>query len=202
MGTKQMEKDLRLEYGMDEETSDIEESDYDDLIEEVKVDDDIEELRKEVDNSMNLAEKMAEVNQSVSDYILKCQDGGKSEFVDEAPEFVEDGIEERQLPDKSEDEETDDVANLRDFNSQFKPFRDNLGVKLDDADTRSVRSVSTTASTIHPDVVNARVKASLEKSKKKNQARRTIAKGEASAKTRSKRENKDVINTSRSAFWA
>merc|ERR1712034_115663 len=208
MGTKQMEKDLRLEYGMDEETSDIEESDYDDLIEEVKVDDDIEELRKEVDNSMNLAEKMAEVNQSVSDYILKCQDGGKSEFVDEAPEFVEDGIEERQLPDKSEDElnvddeETDDVGNLRDFNSQFKPFRDNLGVKLDDADTRSVRSVSTTASTIHPDVVKARVKDSLEKSKKKNQARRTIAKGEASAKTRSKRENKDVINTSRSAFWA
>merc|ERR1719318_1189536 len=143
---------------------------------------------------MNLTEKMAEVNQSVSDYILKCQGEGKSEFVDEAPEFVEDGIEERQLPDKSkdelnvDDEETDGVGNLRDFNSQFKPFRDNLGVKLDAADTRSVRSVSTTASTIHPGVVKARVKASLEKSKKKNQARRTIAKGEASAKTRSKRE--------------
>ena len=179
--TKQMEKDLRLEYGMDEETSDIEESDDDDLIEEVKVDDDdIEELRKEVDQSMNLAEKMAEVNQSVSDYILKCQDEVNIEIADEAPDFVEDGFEERHLSSKvdelnTEEEETDDVGNLRDFNSQFKPFRDNLVGKLDDADTRSVRSVSTTASTIHPDVVKARVKASLEKSKKKNQARRTVS---------------------------
>merc|ERR1719435_508345 len=99
-------------------------------------------------------------------------------------------------------EEEDDVGNLRDFNAQFKPFRDNLTGKSETDDTRSVRSVSTTASTIHPDVVKARVKASLEKSKKKNQARRTIAKGEASAKTRSKRENKNIISTSRSAFWA
>ena len=177
--TKQMEKDLRLEYGMDEETSDIEESDDDDLIEEVKVDDDIEELRKEVDQSMNLADKMAEVNLSVSEYILKCQDEVNNS--DEASDFVEDKIEERQIPTEVEDEsdvqdeETDDVGNLRDFNAQFKPFRDNLGGKLDDADTRSVRSVSTTASTIHPDVVKARVKASLEKSKKKNQARRTVS---------------------------
>ena len=178
--TKQMEKDLRLEYGMDEETSDIEESDDDDLIEEVKVDDDIEELRKEVDQSMNLAEKSTEVNQSVADYILKCQDEVTSEIVNETPHFVDAGIVERQMPTKVEDEldveaeEIDDVGNLRDFNSQFKPFRDNLGGKLDE-DTRSVRSVSTTASTIHPDVVKARVKASLEKSKKKNQARRTVS---------------------------
>merc|ERR1711970_1387122 len=89
----------------------------------------------------------------------------------------------------------DDVRNLRDFNAQFKPFRDNLTGKSETDDTRSVRSVSTTASTIHPDVVKARVKASLEKSKKKNQARRTIAKGEASAKTRSKRDNKNIIST-------
>merc|ERR1712202_9104 len=97
----------------------------------------------------------------------------------------------------------DVVGNLSDFNAQFKPFRDNLvGRNRTDSETGSVRSVSTTSSTIHPDVVKARVRASLEKSKKKNQARRTIAKGEASAKTRSRRQNKDTISTSQSAFWA
>jgi len=203
--TKQMEKDLRLEYGMDEETSETEESDDDDLIEEVNDEDDIEELRKEVEKSINLAE----VNQNVAEYILKCTDAVDRDEDDERLD-LESGVEEiKQSPEKIEDEAEiedddefkDDVGNLRDFNSKFKPFRDNLTGNLDNDDTKSVRSVSTTASTIHPDVVKARVKASLEKSKKKNQARRTIAKGEASAKTRDKRENKDVISTSRSAFW-
>ena len=76
---------------------------------------------------------------------------------------------------EDDDEDKDDVGNLRDFNSKFNPFRDNLTGNLDNDDTKSVRSVSTTASTIHPDVVKARVKASLEKSKKKNQARRTVS---------------------------
>merc|ERR1719250_422094 len=131
-------------------------------------------------------------------------------------EIVKDDEERIELPLKDDDqmqentevelgideEEEDDVGNLREFNAQFKPFRDNLIGKSETDDTRSVRSVSTTASTIHPHVVKARVKASLEKSKKKNQARRPIAKGEASAKTRSKRENKNIICTSQSAFWA
>jgi len=207
--TKQMEKDLRLEYGMDKETSDDEDSDESDLIEEIKLEDNIEELRKEVEESMNLSE----VNKTVSEYLLKCPD--KVDCEDEAKSFelLEDefkGVElcgdqmkkfqEDFADDELEDEyeARDDVGNLRDFNSQFKPFRDNLH----NEDTRSVRSVSTTASTIPPDQVKARVKASLEKNKKKVQARRTIAKGEASAKTRSKRENKNIIKTSRSAFWA
>ena len=64
-----------------------------------------------------------------------------------------------------------------------------------------MRSFSTTASTIHPDVVKARVKSALEKRGKKGQARRQVVKGEASAKTRSRRNNKDTIASSTSAFW-
>lgn len=210
--TKQMEKDLRLEYGMDEETSEGDESDEDDLIEEIKVEDDIEELKKELEQSINLSE----VNKTVGEYLLKCPDIVNDEYAEKNNEIVKDNEERIELPLKDDDqmqentevevgideEEEDDVGNLREFNAQFKPFRDNLIGKSETDDTRSVRSVSTTASTIHPDVVKARVKASLEKSKKKNQARRTIAKGEASAKTRSKRENKNIISTSQSAFWA
>ena len=64
-----------------------------------------------------------------------------------------------------------------------------------------MRSFSTTASTIHPDVVKARVKSALEKRGRKGQARRQVVKGEASAKTRSRRNNKDTIASSTSAFW-
>merc|ERR1712142_998448 len=172
--------------------------------EEVTVDDDIEELRKEVEQSVNLSEKL-EQSKSVAEYILNCRPETENipddciEDID-AQDNLRPHVEEDEGKVKIE-EEKDDIVNLSDFNSQFKPFRDNLVGNTDD-ETRSVRSVSTTASTIHPDVVKARVKAALEKSKKKNQARRTIAKGEASAKTRSKRENKNIINTSRSAFWA
>jgi len=207
--TKEMEKDLLLQYGMDEETSENEDSEDDDLIEEVKVEDEIEKLRIEVDNSMKLAEKMDDVQNAVSEYLSKCPDVENEieEIIDDVEEIIVDdkeaikdkvGMHDVADVSENQDEENDDLGDLRNFNSQFKPFRDNLP----DSETGSVMSVSTTASTIHPDVVKARVKASLEKSKKKNQARRTIAKGEASAKTRSKRENKDTISTSQSAFWA
>merc|ERR1712202_68208 len=84
--TKQMEKDLLLEYGMDGDTSDTEDSEEDDLIEEVKVEDNIEELRKEVDISMNLADKVDEVNKNVADYILKCQDKVNVDDGEEIPD--------------------------------------------------------------------------------------------------------------------
>ena len=64
-----------------------------------------------------------------------------------------------------------------------------------------VRSFTSTASTIHPDQVKARVKAALEKRGRRGEARRQVAKGEASAKTRSRRSNKETIQGSTSAFW-
>merc|ERR1719466_189605 len=139
---------------------------------------------------------------------MKCQEKANEDDGEVILDYVQNEIENTgDLQDEgddeteNQDEENDDVGNLRDFNAQFKPFRDNMtGRTKTDSETGSVRSVSTTASTIHPDVVKARVRASLEKSKQKNQARRTIAKGEASAKTRSRRQNKDTISTSQSAF--
>merc|ERR1719431_528698 len=58
--TKQMEKDLRIEYGMDEDEEETEENSDEesdgDLIEEVKIEDDIEELRREVEQSVNVVD--------------------------------------------------------------------------------------------------------------------------------------------------
>merc|ERR1719204_2749697 len=93
----------------------------------------------------------------------------------------------------------DELGNLREINSKYRPFRDTNA--SDRTETASVRSFSTTASTIHPDVVKAKVKSALEKRGKKGQAKRQVVKGDASAKTRSRRNNKDTITSSTSAFW-
>jgi len=196
--TKQMEKDLRLEYGIDEEESDESEeddddsdADDDDLIEEVKdlekemaakkkaAEEEIEELRKQVEESVSLAK----IDTKDADNDIKTDNAE----IDRTSDFEED------------QEEGDVLGNLRELNSKFRPFRDNLPDNFDSASVRSYSS--STASTIHPNVVKARVKAALDKRGKKGEARRLVAKGEASAKTRSRRNNKETISTSTCAFW-
>ena len=49
-------------------------------------------------------------------------------------------------------------------------------------------------------VIKARVKASLENKQRRGQARRRLAKGEASAKTRSQRDNRDEVRGSQ-GIW-
>lgn len=70
-----------------------------------------------------------------------------------------------------------------------------------DAETEvhSVRSVSTT-STIPPEVIRDRVKKALERRSKQATRLRCLAKGEASATTRKRRENRDTIKDS-SGIW-
>merc|ERR1712107_783853 len=144
----------------------------------------VELLRKAVEESVSLArvEVDVEVPDTENFCEKKCQDNtdiGNSD------------------PD-STGELDDELGNLREINSKYRPFRDTNA--SDRTETTSVRSFSTTASTIHPDVVKARVKSALEKRGKKGQAKRQVVKGEASAKTRS-RNNKDTIASSTSAFW-
>jgi len=61
---------------------------------------------------------------------------------------------------------------------------------------------SSVASTIAPEVVKARVKASLEKQKRNHQMKRIRTKGNNSAVTRQRNENRNEIKTSTDAFWA
>jgi len=190
--TKQMEKDLLIEFGNEEESSEDEEEDN--LIEEVGdlekemadkqkvVEEEIEELRRQVEQSVRIAKVDTEITNNENESVNSIS-------------HVEDDMDDK---DELEVCEEDDLGNLREFNSKFRPFRDN---RPDCLDSASVRSYSTTASTIHPDVVKSKVKAALGKRGKKGEAKRQIAKGEASAKTRSRRNNKDTINGSTSAFW-
>ena len=105
---------------------------------------------------------------------------------------------ERDVTDEA-DEGDDDLVPLKTINKSYQPFRD------DNDDTRSVRSVRTYASssgsTIAPDVIKKRVKASLEKKKRSAETRRIRAKGDANAVTRSRRDNRHEIDASKDAFW-
>lgn len=63
----------------------------------------------------------------------------------------------------------------------------------------SVRSYST-SSTIAPQVIQSKVKKALMNREKKELRKRIVAKGEASATTRSRRENRDIIKES-NGIW-
>lgn len=67
------------------------------------------------------------------------------------------------------------------------------------SDVRSVRSV-TTASTIAPDVIKDKVRKALDQKQKRDDKKRCVVKGEASAVTRSRRENRDTIKDS-TGIW-
>lgn len=63
------------------------------------------------------------------------------------------------------------------------------------SDVRSMRSY-TSASTIAPEVVKQQVKKNLEQRQKKMDRKKAIAKGEASAVTRHRRDNRETIRES------
>lgn len=205
--TKQIGRDLLLEYGIEEEDEDVEEdedsedeseeddNDEDDLIEEVKdlaleqemeakklaAEKEIEELRKEVERSVTLARVDTEEREETPEEDDDDDDDLLTEIIPDAPE---DGDVLGHL--------TTSFSTVRLAGTTFHPS--------DQLESASVRSYSTTASTIHPDVVKSRVRAALDKKGRKGNARQVV-KGEASAKTRNKRENKDTITSSTSAFW-
>merc|ERR1711894_11821 len=79
-------------------------------------------------------------------------------------------------------EELDSVASIKVPSSRYAP--------------------SSVASTIAPEVIKARVKASLEKRKRNHQMKRIRTKGDTSAVTKQRSENKNEIKTSTDAFWA
>lgn len=61
------------------------------------------------------------------------------------------------------------------------------------SDARSQRSYSTTASTIAPTVIKGRIKKTIELKEQREVRKRCLAKGEANATTRGRKENKDTV---------
>ena len=142
--TKQMEKDLRLEYGLDdeeEEEDSSDEEDDEDLLEEVHpgleeemaekkaaAEKEVELLRKAVEESVSLArvEDDVEVPDTENFCERKCQDNADVDNSD--PEST------RELD--------DELGNLREINSKYRPFRDtNASDRMETASVSRTRGL-------------------------------------------------------------
>lgn len=81
---------------------------------------------------------------------------------------------------------------LAELNPNSREYRMIMVRKLLD-DAKSARSYSTTASTIAPSVVSDRIKNGLRQQEKKDQKKRAVPKGEASAVRRMRKDNNAVV---------
>lgn len=87
-------------------------------------------------------------------------------------------------------EEKDDELPALDPNS--REYRFKMVRKLLD-DAKSMRSFSTTASTIAPSVITDRVKRGLTEQEKRDQKQKAVPKGEASAVRRMRKDNAGIV---------
>uniref|UniRef100_A0A182VWG7 Serine/threonine-protein kinase RIO2 n=1 Tax=Anopheles minimus TaxID=112268 RepID=A0A182VWG7_9DIPT len=92
---------------------------------------------------------------------------------------------------ESDDPESEPEDKTIDTNS--RQYRMAMVRKLLD-DARSVRSYSTTASTIAPSIVSNRIKGDIQQREKKDMKKRLVPKGEASAVRRMRKDNNAVLN--------
>ncbi|XP_066591960.1 uncharacterized protein RIOK2 [Prorops nasuta] len=203
--TKSMEKDLLLEMGMEYETEEeyeledeatyndthsYDDEKYKDATDQIinaDSENEIDLLRSEVEKVLKEDFKISpetfsvEENQSINkdDKIHKKNKISISENLNSIDENNETRFD--SLP---------NTDNISDKSSAYKNYT---------CDMKSVRSTSTT-STIPPDVIKKRTKLALDKRAKKAISRKILIKGEASATTRVRRENRDTVKQS-SGIW-
>lgn len=227
--TKQMEKDLLQEYGM-ESASDDDGSDNDDQESDAETENNEEELdrlRQQVNAEVKFSEERANERDSsksisfnIKNYmssLSKQPENGETEVFEDA---LEDLSKEIPLPsptiqtEQPQTEETikslasvqisdsnsvdgnvssggEDDDELGDLDPKSREYRFKMVEKIL-SDARSHRSYSTSASTIAPSVVSDRIKKTLNVKEKREQRKRCVAKGEASATTRVRNENRDT----------
>nr|CAG4651742.1 EOG090X04DJ [Triops cancriformis] len=86
----------------------------------------------------------------------------------------------------------DELADLEIGNHDFRPFRD---IRLSIAGSRRGPGSCASSATIDPDVIRQKVKQRISKQQREVELKRVHAKGEASAVTRKRNENKDLIKS-------
>lgn len=247
--TKQMEKDLLQEYGMesasdvdDSNEEDAEESDLDDT---ENNDEELNRLRQQVEAEVEFSEGKIDardtskaINFNIQNYIaslsqkpdnseidvfedasadtgsnsklLEVNQEHKNQVQSNVNETVAKEIEQTvdllaNMSTRDDDSIDGNVSSggedddeLADLDPKSREYRFKMIEKVL-SDARSQRTYSTSASTIAPSVVKDRIKKTLNVKEKKEQRKRCIVKGEASAVTRVRNENRD--NCKQYAGW-
>lgn len=220
--TKEMEKDLLNEYhpenASDEDDS---EDDASDTEPEAANEEAIESLRKEVEREVKLAEeKVKKEAPKVHSNVLKYMESmaQHTEFVkpfndDEEEEFKDalSTLAVKEVKFETNTKQEDDAKSesgesmssndleapemddeLKDLDPNSREYKMKMVRKLL-SDARSQRSYSTTASTIAPSVITDRIKKANAEREKRENKKRCVPKGEASAVRRMRIENRDVV---------
>lgn len=209
--TRQMEKDLLVEIGMMEaETDDKEQEENDEEDTENNLDTDIqqemkaeqvEHLREQLENVIR---DVFDTTQSPNEYTTnQTNDSIPIRYDDELRDYVHNKDENAILDNNSEEGDSDQKYETAPESTSSDSEHSMDGSKntreRNVSDSKSIYS-TTTVATIAPKVIKKRVKLALERRQKREQSRKILVKGEASAVTRSRRENRDVIKQS-TGIW-
>lgn len=214
--TKEMEKDLLNEYHPENESDESEEDS------EAELDVDLDVYRMEVEKEVKLSEEKCRKSQhsNVLKYMESMavhtefekafDDADDEEFKDALSELAVSGKPEKQLQSPPEPDEDDKKSEsggsissndleapemddeLKDLDPSSREYRMKMVRKLL-SDARSQRSYSTSASTIAPSVITDRIKKGIVEREKRDNKKRCVPKGEASAVRRMRIENRDVV---------
>ncbi|XP_050457642.1 uncharacterized protein LOC126854704 [Cataglyphis hispanica] len=201
---KQMQKDLLKELNItidDENEEDSETETYEDCINNAKdLEDQINNLQLESEISKKEESAVLTHNVAISN----------ERFEELSTKMSTEKQNNSENKCKQNNEATDNIVvdeehskhALYDLSSNTEDAFDDASVSYINNydDTQSIRSVST-AATIAPEVIKKRVKLALDNREKKNQSKRILVKGEASAVTRTRRENRATIKDSLTGIW-
>lgn len=217
--TQEMEQDLHKEYhqeGASDEDSEEDDDEYQDSVTGELDEGEIEECRKKLEQEVKFAEEKPpkeDKNSSILKYIasMSVEEMDKP-CNDEEEELFKDALEQQTIPEEpalvepvqsptnqdpedacsvsSNDLEQDDQ--LADLDPNSREYRMIMVRKLLD-DARSARSYSTTASTIAPSLVSGRIRSDMREQQKKDQKKRAVPKGEASAVRRMRKDNNGIV---------
>lgn len=215
--TKEMEKELLQEYGMESPSDEEEEDDEDNVnVSGYEKDDEEEELnqmRQQVEEEVKFSEqKPKEKSFNIQNYIASMANTDSPEEVDQFEDAIDDTnpvavdraeqiseIEKMRgtlsgthIGNADSDDDLPDDDQLGELNPSSRQYRLKMVEKILN-DAKSHRSYSTTASTIAPDVVKDRIRKNLDFKEKREQRKRCVAKGEANAVTRVRNDNRDTV---------
>ena len=238
--TRQMEKDLLVEMGIDSERADDtdeeeENEKFDDAIVILDTDDDFNKLSLEDGNlsetdlramskdnikdhcTKKELEIFAERNERIEETLMSSRETHFMLGIESKCEVSEETLGEKMKNCDRKFKGINKIENNRKYLEEMRNVNDD-SVESDEIpelveeceffdsfpekelnDKISIRSYST-ASTIAPELIKMKTKLALHKREKKNSSRRALVKGEASATTRVRRENRDAIKQS-SGIW-
>lgn len=199
------------EYGIVEENSDDDtDTDNDDSETNPKENSDentnyteseLNTFRKEVEHELKQADKSQKVSKldSIQQYIQSVSGHIDLDNLPDKPQTlgVHTSITKLDKEDDAKSISSNDLDNeANDEVAQLDPNSRAYRMKMVEkilSDARSMRSYSTSASTIAPSVIKDKTKKSIELKEQRDIRKRCLAKGEANAVTRGRKENKSVV---------